>query len=503
MTKPIHEMSSWNLSGHSRTPEEEQAAWQATRQVGGAATQMIGDEEDYLAAGARDVGRHLGNGQWELFVVCDPGEAMHLQFDHLKPDYIAIHDVGTSSSRRLLAGLAAATQNTVQKLVIRRQGAGVALATLEFVELATGDAKPLRLYTTEADADTAQRRELARVLLAHSRLGVVMVGDLPPHALEPALQPLRDAIAAGPWPNRHLLLLPLSSAGAVTAHATQIGRGSGVSVRTTPQVTRPADAWNFIVGTWNKLREHAAATGTELPMLSAGGRATSPKTPTAPPTASAPSLSSAAGGPFIGLQPMPPSAPVSPVPSAPAPPAVTVTMARAPGGPVTEPAPLTFTAEFAGSPAFAAPPTAPQATTARAAAPVVSPDVVRPGAEAAPPALAAYARRVAEIKGMVSCCLFDTATQRPVAHAGTRPGPASLASQGADLFAAMVNASKLMGLGDAAPDAAVTLASHHLLLRPLPHHPGLALHAVLDRGTANLTLVRLQLQRLDETLDEA
>jgi hypothetical protein len=108
---------------------------------------------------------------------------------------------------------------------------------------------------------------------------------------------------------------------------------------------------------------------------------------------------------------------------------------------------------------------------------------------------------VSEIKGMLSCCLFETATQRPVAHAGHRPGPASLASQGATLFAAMTAAGKLMGLGDAPPDAAITLASHHLLLRPLPNHPGLALHAVLDRGIANLTLVRLQLQRLDETLE--
>jgi hypothetical protein len=128
------------------------------------------------------------------------------------------------------------------------------------------------------------------------------------------------------------------------------------------------------------------------------------------------------------------------------------------------------------------------------------PDPSRPGIPTLSP-LAAYARRVAEIKGMVSCCLFETATQRPIAHAGTRPGPASLAAQGAALFAAMTDAGKLMGLGESPPDAAVTLASHHLLLRPLPNHPGLALHAVLDRSVANLTLVRLQLQRLDETLE--
>jgi hypothetical protein len=493
MTKPIQEMSSWNLSGHSRThADEEDDAWQKTRHIGGPATQMVGDQEEYLAASAREVGRHLGNGQWELFVVCDPGEAMHQQFQHLHPEFIAIHDIGTTSSRRLLAGLAAASGSSIHRLVIRRQGHGVALATLEFVEIPTSGPHPLRVYTTEADADTTSRRELARMLLAYSRLGVVMVGDLPPHALEPALQPLRDAIVAGPWPNRHLLLLPLSSANAVTAHAAQIARGTHVSIRTTPQVTRPADAWNFVVGSWNKVREQAEADGTELPTLTTpgGGAATPAAASTQPPPASTPSVISALA-----------SATATPVTAAPV---------TAPPPPAANPvgsSTLTFTSAFAGAAAVSGAPVAP----ARSAAPAPSPGFI---ASATPPLpdpsrqgtptqspLATYARRVAEIKGMVSCCLFETATQKPVAHAGTRPGPASLASQGAALLAAINSAGKLMGMGDTPPDAAITLGSHHLLLRPLPNHPELALHAVLDRSVANLTLVRLQLQRLDETLD--
>ena len=39
-----------------------------------------------------------------------------------------------------------------------------------------------------------------------------MIGELPPHALGSSLQPLRDAIAAGPWPNRQMLLVPLAPA---------------------------------------------------------------------------------------------------------------------------------------------------------------------------------------------------------------------------------------------------------------------------------------------------
>ena len=157
----------------------------------------------------------------------------------------------------------------MQKLVVRRQGYGTALATLEFVELPTADNQLLRLYTTEADADTASRHAIARVLLAYSRLGVVMVGELPGHAIASALKPLHDDIIAGPWPNRNLLLLPLASASTLVTHGLDLGRGTGVAVRTTPQVARPADAWAFITGTWSRLREQTPADGRAVPELGA------------------------------------------------------------------------------------------------------------------------------------------------------------------------------------------------------------------------------------------
>ena len=185
-------------------------AWQATRAQTALATQLFSDEDAYLDGTKSEIGRQTGANQHELFVSCDAAQAMRQQFEHLRPDFIAVHDIATNSSRKLLAGIAAASGRAVQQLVIRRQGYGTALATLEFVELPTADQQPLRLYTTEADADGATRHGLARMLLGFSRLGVVMVGDLPGHALGAAMQPLHDDIVNGPWPNRQLLLLPLS-----------------------------------------------------------------------------------------------------------------------------------------------------------------------------------------------------------------------------------------------------------------------------------------------------
>jgi hypothetical protein len=116
--------------------------------------------------------------------------------------------------------------------------------------------------------------------------------------------------------------------------------------------------------------------------------------------------------------------------------------------------------------------------------------------------LAAYLRKCGELKGMVSCCIFELASQRTIGHTGTRPGPAGLAAHGASLMASMAEAAHALNLGDAPPDAAITLGNHHVLLRAVPARRGLAMHAVLDKSQSNLTLVRLQLQRLDLLLEE-
>jgi hypothetical protein len=422
-------------SGFGSNPAPEAPdAWQATRAQTSVATQILQTEDDYLAPEKHDIGRQTGVNERELFVSCAPDLAMQQQFEHLHPEFIAIHDIATASSRKLLAGIAAASGRAVQKLVIRRQGYGTALATMEFVELPTADGSTLRMYSTEADADTAARHGLARMLLAFSRLAVIMVGDLPAHSIASSLKPFHDFMVSGPWPNRQMLLLPLGSGGALVAQGAELGRGPAVNVRTTPQVTRPADAWGFINGTWGRLREHGQPDGRSVPPL-AGGAANS------------------------------------------------ATASARPGAPGASPA--------------APPRPAPDPLALRP-----MPAVSSAARDAAPKnLLERYVHQLSELPGMVSCCVFDVASGLEVTHAGASPGAADLAMHGKALLAAIGASSRSMGLGHKLPEAALTLGSHHLLLRAVPGHPGLALHAALDKTHANLTLARLQVQRMDSLFE--
>jgi hypothetical protein len=444
--------------------------WQATRAQTVVATQILGNDEDDAPEEQRDIGRQVSADQRELFVSCDPAEAIQQQFELLHPDYIALHDVGTVSSRKLLAGVAAASNRSLQKLVIRRQGYGTPLATLEFLDFPGTDGSLLRLYTTQADADTTARLALARVLMGYSQLAVLMVGALPAHLLESTLKPLHEAMVTGPWFNRHMLLLPLTATTATLASfGTDMGRGTGVNVRTTPQVTRPADAWGFISGTWNKLREQGV--GNPRPVAKA---APQPTSTSMPPMAPRPA------GSFSNSVP-PPAAPTPTLPLA-TPPAVAypTSYAAMPPTPQAAQAAVSTPASTAMRPM---PPTRPVAST--------QPDSP----------LQRYVNQLIELTGMVSCCVFDIASGQDLVHAGARPSPDILAHHGAALIGAMTATARTMGLGHAVPEAAITLGSHHLLVRPVPNHPGLALHAVLDKTHANLTLVRLQVGRMDNLLD--
>jgi len=405
------------------------------------AARPAGARDTSPPADARGIGRAVDDSTRELIVSCDPAPALLQQFDHAQPEFIAIHDVGTASSRKLLAGVAAASGLTINKLVIRRQSYGTTLAILEFIEFAGGAAGDLRVYSTQADstADVASREGLARVLLAYSRLGVLMVGDVPTHALAAALKPLRDDIVTGPWPNRDLLLLPEASSAALASLGGDLGRGTGVTVRTTPAVVRPSDAWNFISGTWNHLRTQIAATGKLVPALAAAAARS--------PTDSSPAAPAASTGASFGPYAMTPTVEqlsLRPMPAA---------------------------------PSEAPPP------------------------DAAPGLLARYVDQLSRLNGMLDCSVFESSSGRNIAHAGSTPEPDILASAGAALLASISRAGLRLGQTAEQPEAAITLDTRHLILRPVPRHPKLTLQAVLDRS-ANLTLVRLQILRMDELFDE-
>ena len=427
-------------------------------------TQVVADRDAYLGQGRHDVGRRISDDQVELFISGDLAQSLQQEFSRHAPEFIALHDVGTSASLRLLASMANPAGARVQKLSVRRQGHGVALAVLQFVEVPLADGTPVRVYSTDISTDAIARAQVARVLLAYSRLGVLMVGELPSHALALQINPLRDAMLRGPWPNRDLLMVPLGSGVALAAQASQMAGVGGVAVHVTPHAAKAKHVWTFIGGAWNRLNAAASSYRT-LPteMTRAVPR------PAIPPT-------EAATQP-MDLQPLSVEAATR---------LLSTPDRRRPGqADVAAPAP---------PPASHAPWAMPAATPAIAPMPTVTPTPMPvPGGTR----WQSYADRCALIKGTMSCCVFDMHSSQSLASAGGPPAAERLALQGSALLATMGDAARALGLGQAKAEAAISTGGHHLLIRPVPGHPGVAIFLVILASAGNLTLARMQLERIE------
>ena len=401
-------------------------------------TQIVNDRDAYLGQGRHDVGRRISDDQVELFVTTDVATALQQEFTLHSPEFITLHDLGMSASLRLLSSLASAADARVQRLSVRRQGHGVALAVLQFVEVPLANGTPVRVYSTDVNGDGGLRAQLARVLLAFSRLGVLMVGELPPHALTAQLAPLREALVRGPWPNRDLLMVPLGSGIALAAQGAQLAHQTSVAVHVTPHAAKPKHVWTFVGGAWNRL--HGAADGARALPTELARAVPKPKVPSTQAATEPMPLE----GMGTALKPMAPMAPIAPM------------------------------APMAPSVASLTPMPVPGATSWQT-----------------------YVNRCLLIKGTVSCCVFDTHSLHAMASAGGPPGADRLAQQGAALLSAMNDASRALGLGPARAEASISTTSHHLVLRPVPGHPGVALHMVLLASASNLTLTRMQLERIE------
>ena len=72
-------------------------------------TQLVADRDTYLGQNRNDVGRRISDDQFELFISSDVASALQQEFTLHAPEFVALHDVGTSASVRLLTSSSAPT----------------------------------------------------------------------------------------------------------------------------------------------------------------------------------------------------------------------------------------------------------------------------------------------------------------------------------------------------------------------------------------------------------
>jgi hypothetical protein len=193
-------------------------------------TQIVADRDAYLGQGRNDVGRRIADDQVELFVAGIVAQSLQQEFSRTRP----------SSSRcttwapvlRCVCWAAWPTPPARACSAFRCAAKGMAWRWRCCSSSKCRWPTARRCVSTPPTSapKAARAPTVARVLLAHSRLGVLMVGELPSHSLAAQLNPLQRRLLRGPWPNRDLLMVPLGSGIALASQGLATGPAQPVAV---------------------------------------------------------------------------------------------------------------------------------------------------------------------------------------------------------------------------------------------------------------------------------
>ncbi len=225
-------------------------AWAAHTQV---ATQLM--EERVPAQALRELGRQVSPTLRELFVVCDPSEALRQHFEMGVTPFVLLHDVGHGAGRAFLQALSERTGWRVQSLSIRRQGFGTVLATLSYLDCPLPEGS-VRLYLGEVQAEPGEQLALLRLLAGSARLQVLVGGVPMPADVAALVNHWREQLQA--WhPDGVLavLALPQVRDPAWMLSLSSLARTPRWQVEVSPVTQAVAANWTLLATHWNRLAQ--------------------------------------------------------------------------------------------------------------------------------------------------------------------------------------------------------------------------------------------------------
>lgn len=207
---------------------------------------------------AADIGEPVGRHTRELFVSCEPAEALRMQLGQTGLRYMVIADSGGGRARRGLLDIARASGWPLQRLVVRRQGFGDTLATLHFLDSPTQDGGRVRVFCADADADELSRLALAQALMGRAELVAMLVpGGLTLEQQAQAVSALAAEVrrARSDWLCRAIIFMPGQTSPDLVRYITRFRADTGIPARMAPAVRRADQLWVYLGSTWNQMQD--------------------------------------------------------------------------------------------------------------------------------------------------------------------------------------------------------------------------------------------------------
>lgn len=241
----------------SDSPRNDARQWsEATQLATQIATQLLDDSPQSGSEG-RDLGKRVSALVRELFVVCDPAEALRQHFEVGVPPFLAVHDLGTGKSRAFLAALSQASGWPLRKLLIRRQGFGTTLATLHYVDCPGQNQQSLRLYASDAEAESTVRIAIRRQLLGSASANALIVEDLPEQVSTLAYSCMRDDLLSRRRTGVSMLVLPQARSARLAQDLEALQHAGGARIEVAPATAVVSSNWALLATYWNREVAHS------------------------------------------------------------------------------------------------------------------------------------------------------------------------------------------------------------------------------------------------------
>jgi len=273
--------------------EDERAAWAGRTQI---ATQIL-DEQVKTGPEARELGRKVSESLHELFVVCQPSEALRQHLELGVAPFVVLHDLGSGHSLQFLEALSKQTRWPLRRLCVRRQGFGDTLATLHFLDCPT-ESGSLRIYASRIEAEAGECVAIRRQLLTHAGANVLLAEQLPGQTSSLGATCLKEDLMAPHKPGgMALLVLPQSRDPALRQDIDILEHGAGLRIEVAPATQSVPAAWALMATYLNRqAQRHATGSWPQIKQVRVG--------PTTAPAASPSPTPVSAGSGAVSLQPL-------------------------------------------------------------------------------------------------------------------------------------------------------------------------------------------------------
>lgn len=277
------------------------------RDQGFAATAIL----ESVATEVNDRGQMVDSHLRDLVVSGSPAQAIRDHFAATRADLetasrlIALYDPTGVWAASVIKALSDASGRPIERLHLREQGTLRTLAMIERTTLERRNEDALRIYHADVRAPGAGNAAVPLALMERSHMTAVIVGAMPPHAIDEMLQTLQTAVNSPNWRCPTLLFMLPPNAVWIANKIGMTEWPARLKVQVLNEALTSASAvWNSLLGMWNRVKKEPvwgppqapAATGLDGFQIKVADLSAAPTGPSAATVTSSVAQSNVAAG---------------------------------------------------------------------------------------------------------------------------------------------------------------------------------------------------------------